>query len=194
MYQIQLDVLAEYARANRAVIIFKLHPFVRERISIPEKYEDIFLDAFEYREINDILLISDLVITDYSSVIFEYSLLNKPMIFYAFDYHHYSSSRDFYEGFQDFVPGKIVFTFTELMKALKEGDFEIEKVPVFRDKYFKYQDSNSTDRVIDWLILNNFPDEIRRGPKQSLLDENEHVRTMPRWTKHGRKETSEAGE
>lgn len=171
MYQIHLDVLAEYAKANKAVIIFKLHPFVRERISIPEKYEDIFQDAFEYREINDILLISDLVITDYSSVIFEYSLLNKPMIFFAFDYHQYTSSRDFYEGFRDFVPGKIVFTFTELMKALKEEDFEIEKVPIFRDKYFKYQDSRSTDRVIDWLILNNFPDEVRRGPKQSLLNE-----------------------
>lgn len=171
MYQLHLDVLAEYAKENNAVIIFKLHPFVRDRISIPKEYKDIFLDAFDYREINDILLISDLVITDYSSVVFEYSLLDKPMIFFAFDYHQYCSSRDFYEGFKDFVPGKTVFTFSELMKTLVEEDFEVEKVQVFRDKYFKYQDSNSTDRVIDWLILNNFPDEIKRGPKQSLLDE-----------------------
>ena len=91
------------------------------------------------------------------------------MIFYAFDFHDYISSRDFYEGFQDFVPGKIVMNFNELMKALKEEDYEMEKVQRFRDKYFKYHDSNSTDRVIDWLLLDKFPKEIPRGPRQKLL-------------------------
>ncbi|WP_172371533.1 CDP-glycerol glycerophosphotransferase family protein [Sporosarcina jiandibaonis] len=169
LYQLHLESLANYARENNSVIIFKLHPFVREKIEIPEQYEDVFIDAFNYREINDILLISDVLITDYSSVVFEYSLLNKPMIFYAFDFHQYISSRDFYEGFQDFVPGKIVMNFNELMKALVEQDYEMDKVQQFRDKYFKYQDSNSTDRVIDWLILDKFPEEIPRGPRQKLL-------------------------
>ncbi|WP_210470000.1 CDP-glycerol glycerophosphotransferase family protein [Sporosarcina sp. 6E9] len=169
MVQIHLERLAKYARENNTVIIFKLHPFVREEIEIPEEYEDVFIDAFNYREINDILLISDVLITDYSSVVFEYALLNKPMIFYAFDFHHYISSRDFYEGFQDFVPGKIVMNFNELMKALAEKDYEMEKVQQFRDKYFKYHDSNSTDRVIDWLILDEFPEDIPRGPRQKLI-------------------------
>jgi CDP-ribitol ribitolphosphotransferase / teichoic acid ribitol-phosphate polymerase len=168
-YQLHLESLANYARENNSVIIFKLHPFVREKIVIPEKYGDVFIDAFNYREINDILLISDVLITDYSSVVFEYSLLNKPMIFYAFDFHQYISSRDFYEGFQDFVPGKIVMNFSELLKALEKQDYEMEKVQRFRDKYFKYHDSNSTDRVIDWLILDKFPEDIQRGPRQKLL-------------------------
>lgn len=60
-------------------------------------------------------------------------------------------------------------TFHELLKTLEEEDFEMEKVKLFRDKYFKYQDSNSSDRVIDWLILDDFPDEIQRGPRQGLL-------------------------
>ncbi|QBP41942.1 CDP-glycerol glycerophosphotransferase family protein [Paenisporosarcina antarctica] len=172
MHQIDFDKLAKYAKENNAVVVFKLHPFVRDNVVIPDHYKDLFLDAFKYREINDLLLVSDLLITDYSSVVFEYSLLNKPMIFYGFDVYDYISSRDFYEGFGNFVPGKIVRTFNELMNAIEKEDYDIEKIAVFRDKYFKYQDANSSDRVIDWLILDNFPKEISRGQKQKLLNDN----------------------
>ena len=111
------------------------------------------MDASEYREINDILFIADLLITDYSSVVYEASSLNIPMLFYAFDLDGYVASRDFYEPFAEFVPGKIVKTFGELMTAIEMNDFEQEKVEPFKNKNFEYQDGNSTDRVIDWLIL-----------------------------------------
>ena len=130
-----------------------MHPFVKTPIFIPDEFKDVMIDASEYREINDILFITDLLITDYSSVVYEASSLNIPMLFYAFDLEGYISSRDFYEPFETFVPGKIVKTFGELMKAIGTNDFEQEKVAPFRDKNFEYQDGGSTDRVIDWLIL-----------------------------------------
>ena len=61
-----------------------------------------------------------MLVTDYSSVIFEASLLNIPMMFYAFDLYDYIASRDFYYDFEGFVPGKIVFSENELINAIKK--------------------------------------------------------------------------
>lgn len=151
--KINMHALADYCRKTDSVVIFKMHPFVTTPIFIPKEFSDIMIDETESREINDFLFVTDLLITDYSSVIYEASTLNIPMLFYAFDLESYIASRDFYEPFETFVPGKIVKTSGEMMKALETGDFEHEKVAPFRDRNFEYQDGGSTDRVIDWLIL-----------------------------------------
>lgn len=151
--KINFDEMAEYARRNNAIFLIKLHPFVIKNIVIPRGYEDVLIDVFDYREINDLLFVTDLLITDYSSVVFEYSIFEKPMIFYAYDLEEYTASRDFYVKFEEFVPGKIVKTFDDLMYSIETNDFEQEKIKDFKNLYFKYQDANSTDRVIDQIIL-----------------------------------------
>lgn len=151
--KINMHALGRYCQNSGSIVIFKMHPFVKTPLFIPQEYKDVMIDATENREINDILFITDLLITDYSSVIYEASTLSIPMLFYAFDLEQYIASRDFYEPFDTFVPGKIVKNFSELMKAIETADFEHEKVEPFRDKNFEYRDGHSTDRVIDWLIL-----------------------------------------
>lgn len=150
---VDLEKMAQYAYENNAIFLIKLHPFIIKNINIPEEYQDVLIDVFNYREINDLLFVTDLLITDYSSVVFEYSIFEKPMIFYAYDLEEYIASRDFYVEFEQFVPGKIVKTFDELMYSIKTNDFEQEKIIDFKNLYFKYQDTNSTDRVIDQIIL-----------------------------------------
>ena len=95
---------------------------------------------------------SDVVVTDYSSLVFEYSTLGRPMVFYAYDLEEYISTRDFYEPFEEFVPGRIVRTFGELLDALRTGEYEIEKVAPFAKRHVSHLDAGSTDRVIDLLI------------------------------------------
>ena len=101
---------------------------------------------------NDLLFITDLLITDYSSVVFEASLLDIPMLFYAFDLFDYISKRDFYYDFESFVPGKIVFSQRELTEAIVAGDFESEKVPPFKTKFFDHLDGRYSRRVADLLL------------------------------------------
>ncbi|WBX81946.1 CDP-glycerol glycerophosphotransferase family protein [Virgibacillus salarius] len=86
------------------VFLFKIHPFVNNKLNIPYEYADFFFDLSDYREINDLLLITDILITDYSSVCFEFALLNKPMLFFAFDVEKYIEERDFYYNYFDFIP------------------------------------------------------------------------------------------
>ena len=135
-------------------ILIKLHPFCKERFEIPNQYSDVIIDMSEEDELNDLLFVTDLLVTDYSSVIFEASLLNIPMMFYAFDLYDYIASRDFYYDFEGFVPGKIVFSENELINCINAKDFESEKVNGFKNKFFDDLDGKSSKRVAD-LILKN---------------------------------------
>ena len=67
------------------VVLFKMHPWVSEAVPIEEAHKDRFVDANKYPNINDLFYITEILITDYSSNIFEYSLMRKPMLFFAFD-------------------------------------------------------------------------------------------------------------
>lgn len=147
-FKINIQALAEYCYNNNAVVLFKMHPFVKNKFVIPNQYKDIFQDVANYREVNDILFITDILITDYSSLIYEYSIMEKSMLFYAFDLEDYISTRDFYEPYESFVPGKIVKTFDQLIDALNHNDFEQHKVKPFLDKHFKYQDGRSSERIV----------------------------------------------
>lgn len=138
-------------------ILIKLHPFCPERFEIPEHYKNVIIDLSDDDELNDLLFVTDLLVTDYSSVVFEASLLNIPMMFYAYDLYDYISSRDFYYDFEGFVPGKIVFSQRELVESICQKDFEQQRVDGFKNKFFDHLDGKSSQRVAD-LILENLKD------------------------------------
>jgi len=137
-----------------AVVIMKMHPFVLEPVRIPEAFRDRIIDgSADTVDVNDLLFAVDLLITDYSSIVFEYSTLGRPMLFFAYDLDEYIAERDFYVPFESFVPGRIVRTFAELLEAIRYDDYEAHKVAAFASRHFAHHDSGSTDRVIDELIV-----------------------------------------
>lgn len=143
------------------VVLFKMHPWVHDAVPLKKEYADRFADVGKYPNINDLFYITDLLITDYSSNIFEYSLMKKPMLFFAFDKVQYSFSRGFHRPYEESAPGKVCYTFEELLAAIKAEDFEFEKVQQYVDHHFDYIDSGASDRVIDWLILGNLPEDVK---------------------------------
>lgn len=147
-FKIDFTRLAHYCKENNAVVLFKMHPFVKNTLNIPKQYENYFIDVSDFREVNDILFITDILISDYSSLVYEFAVFKRPMLFYAFDLEDYITSRDFYEPYQDFVPGKIVESFNDLIEALHNSDFEEEKVLKFLEKHFKYNDGKSSERIV----------------------------------------------
>ncbi len=92
--------------------------------------------------------------TDYSSIVFEFATQLRPMLFFAYDLDEYIATRDFYVPFEAFVPGRIVRTFSELVAAIRDEDYEAHKVEPFARRHFDHLDGGATDRVIDQLILN----------------------------------------
>ncbi|MFY9198656.1 MAG: CDP-glycerol glycerophosphotransferase family protein [Acutalibacteraceae bacterium] len=144
----RFDLKTVYEKTNgEYAIIVKLHPFIKDSFTIPKQYKDYILDFSLHSELNDLLFVTDLLVSDYSSAIFEASLLNIPMLFYAFDLNEYISSRDFYCEYKSFLPGKITYDLQGLLQAVNDKDFEVEKINAFRDKFFDEQDGGSSKRV-----------------------------------------------
>lgn len=137
-------------------LIIRPHYLVKESIDITG-YEDKVIIASEY-DINDLYLVSDLLITDYSSVMFDYAILGRPMLFFAYDYEHYKDVlRGFYFDYEN-VPGPIVKTETEfylkIEKFVKFGDYiEYTKLRTeFFAKFCSLEDGKSSQYIVEHLI------------------------------------------
>ena len=154
-FKIDFAKLAKYCEDTNSIVLFKMHPFVRNQLKFPSQYNKYFIDVSNYREVNNILFVTDILISDYSSLVYEFSLFNKPMLFYAYDLEDYVSKRDFYEPYTEFVPGKIVKDFDTLIQSLYDKDFEEEKIPKFIEKHFKYTDGRSSERLVNHVFKNN---------------------------------------
>ena len=74
------------------------------------------------------------------------------MLFFAYDRDNYAAIRGFQSDYEDFAPGKICGTFDEVEQAIKDEDFELEKVDRFVEENYDYLDSGSSDRFIDWML------------------------------------------
>ena len=131
----------------------KMHPFVSEKIRIPKEYSSRIIDFAKYPNINDLYYITDLLITDYSSNYYEYSLTKRPVLFFTYDREMYELTRGVHRGVKDHAPGKVCDTFEEMMMALKNEDFEIEKIEKFVEENFGEYDGHACDRVIDQILL-----------------------------------------
>ena len=129
------------------VLIMKMHPSVKDGIII---YDDLVEDVFDMSEMdmNDLLLCTDVLITDYSSVIFDYSILKKPIIFYAYDLDEYMKERSFYYEYESFVPGPIVRSNDELFEVLKQiKEIDLEIIEEFSDRFFNNKGSSAKEIV-----------------------------------------------
>ncbi len=153
------------------VVLFKMHPWVNEDIVIEPQYQDKFFDVKNYPNINDLFYIVDLLITDYSSSVFEFSLMHKPMLFFAFDRIQYSFSRGFHRPYEESAPGKVCETFDDILSAIQNKDFDYDKVEAYIEHHFDYLDGGASDRVIDWILLGKMPPEMA----DAIRDANEEA-------------------
>ncbi len=135
------------------VFLVKMHPFVDDPIEIPAKYKDRIMDFAAYPNINDLYYVTDILITDYSSNYFEYSLMRRPILFYTPDRELYELSRGVHRSVRECAPGKVCDTFDELMEALENQDYEIEKVYRFVEENFSNYDGHASDKAINRILL-----------------------------------------
>ncbi|MBR5112206.1 MAG: CDP-glycerol glycerophosphotransferase family protein, partial [Clostridia bacterium] len=98
-------------------------------------------------------VLSDILITDYSSVCMNFAYLNKPVIFYAFDLDDYNETRSFCFGYEDYVPGTIVKDYKDIPEIIKNPP-DSEKIREFGEFNFKYIDNDNTERIIKKVIGN----------------------------------------
>ncbi|HEM2272174.1 TPA: CDP-glycerol glycerophosphotransferase family protein, partial [Listeria monocytogenes] len=101
--------------------------------------------------IETILPAVDILITDYSSIPFEFALLEKPMIFFTYDLEEYDKARGLSDGFLATIPGPFVHTTEELIQLIEQEAFDLEMVRAFAAKWNKYSDGHSSERFVSFL-------------------------------------------
>lgn len=146
-----LDIAAmKEALGADTVLLTKHHPFVRELPPIPEDCRDFAFDVTREAAINELICCADAVISDYSSLVFEYSLFGRPMVFFAYDRDDYADWRGFYYDYEALTPGPVCSTTEEVIGALKAAaeDFDPSEVEAFRDRFMSACDGHATDRII----------------------------------------------
>lgn len=149
---IDLDAIYKNLDENE-ILLIKLHPFTHNKIIINEEYQDKIIDFTSYLDINKLLLMTDLLITDYSSVIFEYAFLEKPVIFYVPDLEEYSGARSFYYDYKEYMYGTIAKNGEELIQGLKNATIDKELLAKFKVKFLNECDGECSKRFVEKLIL-----------------------------------------
>lgn len=150
--EVDFDYLREKLQ-NEYIILFRAHYLVANSFDF-KKYEGFIYDVSSFNNINELYVISDLLITDYSSVFFDYANLKRPMIFYMYDFEKYKDDlRGFYIDIQE-LPGEITKTEEELIQAIKQTEhFSYnEKYKKFNDKYNYLDDGQAAKRITQALI------------------------------------------
>ncbi|MDP1552505.1 MAG: CDP-glycerol glycerophosphotransferase family protein [Methanobacteriaceae archaeon] len=151
--KMDFDLLKQELADDYAVIV-KYHYLVVEDIDWAD-YEGFVYTLEADQDISNLYLISDMLITDYSSVMFDYCILNRPMLFFMYDLELYRDElRGFYSNVLDEIPGPISKTTEQLIKDIKEYDSEVygHKYKVFMDKYANHDDGKAAQRVIDRIL------------------------------------------
>lgn len=135
---------------NDRLFLFKMHPFIKELPKIPGEFKNRIIDVSD-QDMNNMLQICDVLITDYSSVIYEFALNHKPIIFYAYDKDIYKMTRGFHWDFEKYAPGEICTTFDELMEILSEKKYSFDKIEEFVDFGYGFIDQDSSKRFIEFI-------------------------------------------
>lgn len=144
------------------VLFLRLHPAVAS--DYVNKYPGFIFNVSDYHSINNLLIGADILITDYSSIPFEFSLLNKPTVFYMYDYKEYSRNRGI--SIEDIatLPGPITSSTEELIQIIDTKEFKTELIKPFADEWNKYSRGNSSDNLIYTLFKDRVIDsEIQEG-------------------------------
>lgn len=136
------------------VLLFKHHPLVKKPPVIPETYKDFAQDVTDSMSIEELLCVSDICISDYSSLVFEYSLFERPLIFFAYDIDEYFDWRGFYYDYYELAPGPIVKTNLEMIDYIKNIDtrFDKKRVHDFREKFMSSCDGHATERIMQMVF------------------------------------------
>lgn len=102
----------------------------------------------------ELLHIADYIITDYSAIVYEASITQKPIYFYTYDYDDYQINRGTYIDYISEMPGPICKDFKQIMKLIEENEFDKIKEEKFCQKYIENINENATKKLAE-LVLNN---------------------------------------
>ena len=145
------------ALGDEYVILLRTHYYIADRLDVTGM-EGFAYNLSKYDDIADIYLISDICITDYSSVFFDYANLKRPMLFYTYDIDKYRDIlRGFYFDMESTVPGPLLYTTGEVIDAIKDIDAVsarfAKRYEEFYDRFCGWENGHASENIVKEVIL-----------------------------------------
>ncbi|MHC5268058.1 bifunctional glycosyltransferase/CDP-glycerol:glycerophosphate glycerophosphotransferase [Enterococcus sp. LJL98] len=143
--------------ADDYVLLVRLHYFVAKNLDL-SNVEDFVINVCNYPDVQELLLITDVLITDYSSIMFDYANLNKPILFFTYDLEYYRDVlRGMYLDFEEEAPGRLCSTTDELVQSLQDMFAYEQKYYLsrqkFREKFNQYETGQSSSLILKRVLL-----------------------------------------
>ncbi|GAJ26249.1 CDP-glycerol:poly(glycerophosphate) glycerophosphotransferase [Liquorilactobacillus sucicola DSM 21376 = JCM 15457] len=134
------------------VVFMRAHDRTSKLLNV--KFNNFVRDFSEYEDLNDLLIVADLLITDYSSILFDYSILLKPFICYCYDYEEYSKKRGFYFDPKAVYPDGVMESEEEVLSEVGKINYETksESANYVRDKFMEFTKGNATEQCTKVLF------------------------------------------
>lgn len=157
------SLLSELLRRHNAILFVKLHPLQRLDVFYTVNSTSIILlSPSNNYNLYQLLSLSSLLITDYTSTYFDYLLLNRPVLFNFYDVEVYKSVRGFsFDPIDSVCLGEVVYSYEMLIKSVSDffnGELSIEKNPKLFSLFHKYRDSYSNERIFNYFFEQSFSD------------------------------------
>ena len=162
-FELGLQLDTEAARAvlgDDHVLLVRPHAHVRE--PLPGAGDGFLFDVGDYPDVQELLLAADVLVTDYSSIMFDFAITGRPVLFFTYDLEHYRDTlRGFYFDFEAEAPGPLIPSSDELLAALRElagpsgGEFTARYADAyarFRDVHCRLDDGKASARVVDRML------------------------------------------
>lgn len=156
-FELALDLkLMKERLQDDYVVLLRTHHYISDHIDV-SGLGDFVINLSSYDDISEIYLISDICITDYSSVFFDYANLKRPILFYTYDFDKYKNQlRGFYIDMNTEVPGPLLYTSEQVVQAIEDID-EIteeykERYDQFYDRFCCYDDGHASEHVVEAML------------------------------------------
>ena len=150
--KLELDKLKREL-GDEYIILIRTHYFVADKIDL-KGADDFVINVSKYDDIAELYLISDILITDYSSVFFDYANLKRPILYYTYDLEKYENVlRGFYIDIHEDVPGPLLKTTDEVIDAIKnieslKAEYQ-DKYDAFYERFCSIEDGNASKRIVE---------------------------------------------
>lgn len=137
--------------AKDYIMMIRTHPLTTKLLNV--KYDSFIWNFSNYPDVNDLMIAADILISDYSSIIFDYSILGRPFICFGYDYDEYVKKRDFYFDLNKEFPSGIIRSEREVLNLIKNMDYkeQCQKTIEMRNKFVEYG-GHATEQCINALF------------------------------------------
>ncbi|PYC78115.1 hypothetical protein C7C46_17465 [Streptomyces tateyamensis] len=156
----RFDLHLDPAAARRVLgpdtaLLVRPHAHVRDRL--PGAGDGFLYDVGDYPDVQDLLLIADVLVTDYSSLLFDFAIRGRPMLFFTYDLEHYRDAlRGFYLDFAAIAPGPLLTGSDQLLDALADPQAAVApfqgRYQAFRERFCPLDDGRATARLVDRML------------------------------------------